>query len=313
MRMLSRWRKWMGTATLVAGAAGLGGCTRPLYMTPETQQLVSTVGLPPDLATNPAAAAVSDYSDQKAPATVLDANREPRFMTLQEAIAIALERGTRGNGSAFLFQNFNLSGGNALQGGFSASYNDDLVQFAGRGVQGDDSIRAFALDPAIVAADIEGALSKFDARFTGSMSWQKRDQAVANIFNNFNNGDFAAFSAGLIKPLPTGGVANITVDTNYSRLGAVPQGFAVINPSYTPSLTVGIEQPLGVALEVLDDLLEDRRHDAGEVRLLERSPKARQESFVEGLKGEFGEVLAVERGHEGLAVVPHLDAEGSEA
>ena len=32
----------------------------------------------------------------------------------------------------------------------------------GRGIQGDDSIRAFALDPAIVAADIEGALAKFD-------------------------------------------------------------------------------------------------------------------------------------------------------
>jgi outer membrane protein TolC len=244
MRKLSRWRKWMGTATLVAGAAGLGGCTRPLFMTPETQQIVSTVGLPPDLATNPAAAAVPDFSDHKAPPTVLDANREPRFMTLQEAMAIALERGSRGNASSFVFQNFQLSGGSTLNSAFNASYNDDLVRFAGRGVQGDDSIRAFALDPAIVAADVEGALAKFDARFTGSMSWQKRDQAVANVFNNFNNGDFAAFSAGLIKPLPTGGVANITFETNYSRLGAVPSGFAVINPSYTPALTVGIEQPL---------------------------------------------------------------------
>ena len=68
------------------------------------------------------------------------------------------------------------------------------------------------------------------------MSWKKQDQAVANIFNNFNNGDFAAFSAGIIKPLPTGGVANITFDTNYTKLANVPQGFAVINPSYTPSV-----------------------------------------------------------------------------
>jgi outer membrane protein TolC len=165
-------------------------------------------------------------------------------MTLQECMAIALERGSRGNASSFIFQNFQISGGNALAGGFSASFNDDLVQFAGRGIQGDDAIRAFALDPAIVAADVEGALAKFDARFVSSMSWQKRDQAVANVFNNFNNGDFAAFEAGLIKPLPTGGVAGITFDTNYSRLGAVPQGFSVINPSYTPSLTVAIEQPL---------------------------------------------------------------------
>jgi outer membrane protein TolC len=244
MRMMSRWRKWMGTATLVAGTAGLGGCTRPLYMTPETQNLVSSVGLPPDIATSPAAAAVPDASDEKAPPTVLDANREPRYMTLQEALSIALERGSRGNASTFLFQNFNLSGGNSLSGGFSASYNDDLVQFAGRGIQGDDAIRAFALDPAIVAADIEGALAKFDARFVSSMNWRKADTAVANVFNNFNNGDFAAFEAGVIKPLPTGGVAGITFDTNYSRLSAVPQGFAVINPSYTPSVTVGFEQPL---------------------------------------------------------------------
>jgi outer membrane protein TolC len=244
MRKFTRWRKWMGTAALLAGVGLPGGCTRPLYMTPETQQLAATVPLPADLPNNPAASAVPDWSDHKAPPTVLDANREPRYMTLQECMAIALERGNRGNASTFIFQNFQLSGGNALAGGFSASFNDDLVQFAGRGIQGDDAIRAFALDPAIVAADVEGALAKFDARFVGSMSWQKRDQAVANVFNNFNNGDFAAFEAGLVKPLPTGGVAGITFDTNYSRLGAVPQGFSVINPSYTPSMTVALEQPL---------------------------------------------------------------------
>src|SRR6478672_2205888 len=144
-------------------------------MTPETQTLATSVGLPADLPTNPNLTATPDVSDHKPPATVLDANREPRYMNLQEAMAIALERGSRGNASSFLFQNFNLSGSNTLSGGFSASYNDDLVQFAGRGVQGDDAIRAFALDPAIVAADIEGALSKFDARFTGSINWQKRD------------------------------------------------------------------------------------------------------------------------------------------
>src|SRR4029077_20372118 len=54
----------------------------------------------------------------------------------------------------------------------------------------------------------------------------------------------AAFSAGLFKPLPTGGVVNITYETNYTKLGAVPAGFAVINPSYTPSITIGFEQPL---------------------------------------------------------------------
>jgi outer membrane protein TolC len=236
-----RWQRRLSATFLALGASGLAGCTRPLFMTPESQHIASTVPLPPDLATNPDVANPPDVSDHKPPPTVLDSNREPRYMTLQEAMAIALERGSRGNASTFFFQTFQLAGG----GGFSSpSYSDDLLQFTGRGVTGDDSIRAFAFDPAIAATDIEGALAKFDARFTSSMSWNKQDQAVANIFNNFNNGDFAAFSAGIFKPLPTGGLVNITFNTNYSKLSNVPQGFAVINPSYTPSITVGIEQPL---------------------------------------------------------------------
>jgi outer membrane protein TolC len=232
-----RWRQWVSGTLMVFASGGLTGCVKPLYMTPETQHIASTVGLPADLETNPNVAPIPDVSDHKPPPTVLDSNREPRYMTLQEAMAIALERGTRGQSSSFIFQSL-------AQGNISASYNDDLVVFGGRSVQGDDSIRVFALDPAIVEADIESALSKFDARFTTSMSWQKRDQAVANIFNNFNNGDFAAFSAGLFKPLPTGGLVSVTAETNYTKLGAVPQGFAVINPSYTPSVTVRFEQPL---------------------------------------------------------------------
>src|SRR5262245_4439345 len=233
---LRRWSKWVAGLVLALVA---GGCVKPLYMTPETQHLASTVGLPTDIATNPNVVAPPDVSDHKPPATVLDSNPEPRNMTLQEAMAIALERGTRGNRSGF-----NLTSFRRLVGGNGVHFNHDLAQFTGPGVGGDDSIRAFALDPAIVAADIEGALAKFDARLNSSMTWNARDQAVANIFNNFNNGDFAAFTAGLIKPLPTGGVASITAETNYSKLGAVPQGFAVINPSYTPSLTFRFEQPL---------------------------------------------------------------------
>lgn len=233
--MRKRWRKW---AVVVAGVMTVAptGCTKQLYMTPETQHIASSVGLPADLATNPGITAIPDVSDHKAPPTVLDANREARYMTLQESLAISLERGNRGNTNSFYFQNFG--------GGQGVSFTDDLVQFTGRGVNGDDAIRAFALDPAIAAADIEGALSKFDARILTSMTWRKQDQAVANIFNNFNNGDFATLNAGLYKPLPTGGVAGITVDMNYSYLGAAPQGFQVINPSYTPALTFQFEQPL---------------------------------------------------------------------
>ena len=231
---LRRWKKWVAAAVLAVGSTG---CTKQLYMTPETQHLAASVGLPADLATNPNVGAASDTSDHKAPATVLDSTRELRYVTLQEAFALALERGTVG--SQFLGSLGGLGAGSQRGG----TFQDDLATSIRPGGGGDDSIRAFALDPAIVEADIEGALSKFDARFVTSMNWQKRDTQVANVFNNLNNGDFATFSSGLIKPLPTGGVTGITFDTNYTKLGATG-GFQVINPSYQPALTFRFEQPL---------------------------------------------------------------------
>jgi outer membrane protein TolC len=228
-------KRQAATLFLAAGVAALAGCTKPLYMTQETQVLASSVSLPADLATNPNITATPDTTDSKPPPTILDANRDPRPMTLQEAIAIALERGSGNRLGPLGFVEPGQDPG--------LPSIDDLATSAGR-FAGDDSIRAFALDPAIADADVEGALSKFDTRFTGSMSWRKQDQAVANVFNNFNNGDFAALNAGLYKPLPTGGTAAIVFDTNYTKLGAVPSGFAVINPSYTPSVTFSFEQPL---------------------------------------------------------------------
>ena len=233
--MLNRWNKWVCGVVMAVSASG---CAKQLYMTPETQQLASSIGLPADLATNPNIVATPDVSDHKAPPTVLEANREARYMTLQEAFALALERGTVGT------QQLGNLNGLGAGNGRSNVFQDDLTPNFRPAGTGDDSIRAFALDPAIAAADIEGALSKFDARFTTSMSWQKTDQLVANVFNNFNNGDLAAFSSGLVKPLPTGGVAGITFTTNYQKLGAIPAGFAAINPSYQPTLAFQFEQPL---------------------------------------------------------------------
>lgn len=235
---LRRWNKWVAMVVLSLGAGATTGCIKPLYQTPETQQLAASVSLPQDLEHNPNVSAAPDVSDHKAPATVLDSNRAPRQMTLAEAFAIALERGSIG--STFGGSLTNLGTGS----GRGSVFQDDLAPTIRPGGSSDDAIRAFAFDPAIQYADLEGALSKFDARATTSMTWRKQDQAVANIFNNFNNGDFAAFSAGLVKPLPTGGTAGITFDTNYSKLGSAPAGFAVINPSYTPSATIQFEQPI---------------------------------------------------------------------
>lgn len=235
---LKRWNKWVAGIVLALGAGATTGCIKPLYVSPDADHLAASVALPADLDTNPAIVAPQDVTGQKPPATVLDSNREPRFMSLKEAIAVALERGSTGSRFSGILNG--LGTGNPRSGSFA----DDLEQRSPQGGSSDDAIRAFALDPAIFATETEGALAKFDARFTTSMTWRKQDQAVANIFNNFNNGDFAAFSSGLVKPLPTGGTASITFETNYSKLGAAPSGFAVINPSYTPSVTVGFEQPL---------------------------------------------------------------------
>ena len=126
-------------------------------------------------------------------------------------------------------------------------YIDDLVQFQGRGIGGDDAIRAFALDPAIFAADIEGALSKFDTRFRTSMTWQKVDQPTAAQFLSFQNSrDAANLTTTLAKPLPTGGIAGITFSTDYSNFNKIPanQQSSFVNPNYTPRVQFTFEQPL---------------------------------------------------------------------
>lgn len=231
---MKRWTNKLAAAFLMLG--GLAGCKQQLYMTFEDFKAVSVAGLPRDLDTNPDISAPTSDDGHSRPPTVDFPDRPIRYLTLPEAFSIALESGTRGSPAVF----------NALNGGGRAGfvYSDDLVLFQGRGVGGDDAIRAFALDPAIVAADIEGALSKFDTRWRTSMTWQKVDNAVANVFNNFNNGDTAQFTSGLFKPLPTGGLAGITFNTNYTKLSNPPGGFQVLNPSYQPNLTFSFEQPL---------------------------------------------------------------------
>jgi len=237
---MKRWKNKLAMALLVCGT--MAGCKQPLYMSHDDHKAVTIAGLPKDFENDPNAAAIPSAEGHIAPPTVDKPDAPVRYMTLAEAFAIALEQGTRGSPQVFNALNaFNTVGG----GGRSAfAYSDDLLTFQGRSVAGDDAIRAFALDPAIVGADIEGALSKFDARWITSMAWQRVDTANSNLLNNFSNGDTAQFSSGMFKPLPTGGLAGITFNTNYTKLSAPPAGFSVINPAYQPALTFNFEQPL---------------------------------------------------------------------
>lgn len=247
---MKRWKTKLA-ALLMFG--GLAGCKQPLYMTVDDQKAVTAAGLPRHFESDPNVTAIPTELNYAKPPDVDHPDRPARYMTLPEAMAIALEQGTRGSqSSAQVFQGARSFATN--NSGFGV-YGDDLVFSTGRGVSGDDAIRAFALDPAIIAADIEGALSKFDTRWLSTMNWQKNDTAVTNVFNNLSNGDTAAFSSGLFKPLPTGGLAGITFNTNYTKLANPPTGFQVVNPSFQPSLNFSFEQPLlrsyGIAINQL--------------------------------------------------------------
>src|SRR5262249_5407655 len=159
----NRW-----TARVLGGLlalTALGGCKQQLFLDPQdyTDERRPT-NLPKHLETNPSEAITPGGVDAvREPATVLDPERPPRYMTLRECNALALEQGNIGSQQQ---QNF----------GFK---NEAANSFNGRTVGGVDAIRAFALDPAVAGADIERSLSKFDARWITSMSWQKVDQPVA--------------------------------------------------------------------------------------------------------------------------------------
>jgi outer membrane protein TolC len=228
------WNRW--TARVLGGVlalTALGGCKQQLFMEPQDYtDAIRPTNLPKNIETNPHDAITPGGVDPvRDPATVVDPDRPARYMTLRECIAIAMEQGNVGSQAV---QNF----------GFR---NELVASFNGRSVGGVDSIRAFALDPAVSGADIERSLSKFDARWITSMSWQKVDQPVAAQFLNFQQQrDVANFTSTLAKPLPTGGVAGITFSVDYSKFGQIPQSQAqnFVNPNYTPRLQFVFEQPL---------------------------------------------------------------------
>jgi outer membrane protein TolC len=163
-------------------------------------------------------------------------------MSLQEAIAISLENGTTG------IQNIDQLG----------RVPDDLltllqlrqIEFAS------DSIRVLSMEPAISSAAIEASLAKFDVKWVSQMLWSHADQQPNGILNTTTNGDNARLETSLVKPLPTGGLADITFSTAYQNLTTPSSlGTGVINPSYAPRLDFVFEQPLwrdfGVAINQL--------------------------------------------------------------
>jgi outer membrane protein TolC len=222
--MMSWKNLLLGLALLSVVAAG---CKQQIFLRECDYHEYEKLGLPPKAECTPDID--PGVPDTPAPTNVLDPERQVRYLTLAEAIAIALERGTTGIQSTRLF----------------GTANDDLVTFAGAPplVSGSDAIRVLALEPAIVGTEIEGSLAKFDAFWSTSMNWNSTDQPPLNVFQN-QNGEFANFLTRLVKPLPTGGSAGVAFNVNYQNLKAPPAGFTFINPAYQPGLTFSFDQPL---------------------------------------------------------------------
>jgi outer membrane protein TolC len=228
-----RWKT--AVAGLALALASAVGCSKQCFLAEcDYDHYVNHLGLPPNLPCDPLASIVPATSQIGAPATVTNPERPIRYLSLAEALAMALEHGTPGNP--------------ALNG----TSNPALLTFQGRAVfDPQPNIRALSLDPAVAGADIESSLAKFDAVWTTSMNWSVTDQPVgANILQSFQNGDHATLSSALLKPLPTGGVAGITFSTTYTLLTQPPAN--ITNPAYRPTLQFQFEQPLlqGYGVEI---------------------------------------------------------------
>ncbi len=238
-----RWKKVV--AALAVSCASALGCKQHCFVTEcdinNYRQALGGLNAPAHLEHDPGAGLDPITQLVGRPKTVLDTDREIRWITLREAIALALEQGNIGSQSP----------------NFPGVGNDNLVTFQGRFVSGSDAIRVLALDPAIVGADIQASLSKFDARLQASMTWNTTDRPVGTALETFQaqfgqiqsiNTNDAQFRAGIIKPLPTGGVAGLTFTTDY-QLSNLNQR---VNPAYRPALQFAFEQPLlqGFGVEI---------------------------------------------------------------
>jgi outer membrane protein TolC len=230
--MMQRTRSTSGILLSGVILAVVAGCERQVFLEKADYDAALSAGPLAKLSMQPHGPILPPTVQGSPPATVLDPSRPARYVTLKECVAIMLEQGNAGSPAV------NQPG----------QIQDTFETFTQRGVSGTDSLAAFALDPAIAGAEVERSLSKFDARWVSSMTWQKTDQPFPVQFQSFlQNADIAVLSSTLAKPLPTGGVAGITFNMNYNNLTNPPppgSAFAALPTSYTPQLQFTFEQPL---------------------------------------------------------------------
>ena len=218
--------------TLAMALASLAGCAQRCFLNKEDyEKSQQQLGLPPGLETD----TTLNYrpttdAREPTPPNVDDPEREPYYLSLAEAIAIALEKGSTG------IQSVRQPG----------AINEDLVTGIPTGgfqFSASDSVRVLTLNPAIAGATIDAALARFDAKWVTSLGAGYTDQPIQG-FNSFSNGDNGRFVSSLVKPLPTGGLAGITYSTLYQDLSNPPTNFPLRNPAYTPRVQFTFEHSL---------------------------------------------------------------------
>src|SRR5262245_42117327 len=202
-----RWKPVVMAIALALAAAA--GCKQQCFLLePDYKEIHSRLHVPCDLVENPNHASILPAKVVIPPVATVDAPERPqRPISLAECISLALENGRTG-----------LETSRA-----PGQISDDLLtsgQLRAPGASS-DSIRVLALNPAVAGSNIEASLSRFDAQFTTSMTWNNVDDPVQGI-NSFQNGVTASARAALDKPLPTGGVTGITFSTSYQNLSRPP-------------------------------------------------------------------------------------------
>ncbi len=229
---------------LAAALAVTAGCKQQCFVSEsDLNNVLSSVHC--DLAKDPTVGSQPITDRCAAPPTIDNPDRKIRYISLAEAISIALEQGNVGS--------------QQIASPSLAPYQDTEVSFTGGGVTSVDSIRVLALDPATVGANIDLALSKFDALWTTSLTWNNTDQPIGTAIQSFSNPgavateqSAASFNTALLKPLPTGGVAGITFNTDYTYQSINTNSGQRVNPLYQPSVQFEFEQPLlqGFGVEI---------------------------------------------------------------
>jgi outer membrane protein TolC len=233
-----RWKAMVMSLALTFAASI--GCKQQCFVTECDLDHYKHLGLPLCPEADPRISIVPSTTNVGQPTTVDDAEREGRPLSLAEAIALALEHGTPGD---------------PFVRGFT---NDNMLNFANNNVTSPEfNIRVLSIDPARVATDIEASLAKFDAEWVTRMTWNTTDQPVASGAEavvaagkvTALQSEMASFNTGLVKPLPTGGIAGISFETDYDLTNAPT---ARVNPSYRPTLQFQFEQPLlqGFGVEI---------------------------------------------------------------